>query len=226
MLDTIFTTNVGDFTLAGFLTCIGSALAIGILMAYSYSGKSVSSSGFIRTLAVLPAIVCVVILMVSGSLGASVAVAGTFSLVRFRSAPGTAQEISAIFLAMAAGLACGMGYPAFGALFALIMVLVNLALDKAHFGESAARRLKKTVVITIPEDLEFAAAFDELLGRYASEHEMVRIRTVNLGSLDKITYNITLKEEGTEKAMIDEIRQRNGNLEVLVMDQSAAANEL
>ena len=153
-------------------------------------------------------------MMVSGSLGAGVAVAGTFSLVRFRSVPGTAREICAIFLAMAVGLACGMGYPAFAALFTVIMCAASLIYARVDFGESRRLALERTLQITVPEDLNYTGAFDDLCASYTSSVRLVRVKTTNLGSLNKLTYDITLKERGTEKELIDALRCRNGNLEI------------
>ncbi len=184
------------------------------------------TKSFVKTLALIPAMVAVVIMMVSGSLGASVAVAGTFSLVRFRSAPGTAREIGWIFLAMAAGLACGMGYPAFAALFCFIMCLADIALTKLGYTNRKGMELKKTLMITIPEDLEYDTVFDDLMKKYTTEYEMTKVKTTNLGSLNRLTYNLTMREAKSEKAFIDELRTRNGNLEIALLSQSLPVNEL
>ncbi|MBR3053082.1 MAG: DUF4956 domain-containing protein, partial [Firmicutes bacterium] len=168
------------------------------------------------TIALLPAIVAVIIMMVNGSLGASVAVAGAFSLVRFRSNPGTAREICAVFLAMAVGLACGIGYPAFAALFAAIICIVTLAFE--HFGmmQKRSAELDKHLHITVPEDLEYADVFTDLFEKYTSESTLKSVKTTNLGSLNKLNYMITMKEPGKEKEFIDELRCRNGNLEISI----------
>ena len=162
----------------------------------------------------LPAIVAVIIMMVSGSIGASVAVAGAFSLVRFRSAPGTAKEICAVFLSMAVGLACGMGYVAFGAIFAVILAIVSMIYDKVGFLEKNDRCLEKTLKVTVPEDLDYEGMFDDLFQKYTSSYKLMGVKTSNLGSLNKLRYNVTMKKAGTDKAFIDELRCRNGNLEI------------
>ena len=226
MLNTIFTTNIGTFTLQGFAVCVGCALALGILLGFVYMLNESYTKSFVKTLALIPAMVAVVIMMVSGSLGASVAVAGTFSLVRFRSAPGTAREIGWIFLAMAAGLACGMGYPAFAALFCFIMCLADIALTKLGYTNRKGMELKKTLMITIPEDLEYDTVFDDLMKKYTTEYEMTKVKTTNLGSLNRLTYNLTMREAKNEKAFIDELRTRNGNLEIALLSQSLPVNEL
>ena len=141
--------------------------------------------------------------------------------MRFRSAPGSAKEISAIFLAMAAGLACGMGYPAYGALFTIIMCAVNLLYDALGFGEKKNIELRRTLSVTVPEDLNYGSIFDDIMNKYTSEWKLMKVKTTNLGSLNRLTYEITFKEAGMEKPMIDELRTRNGNLEISVNVQSA-----
>lgn len=216
----------GSITAAGFFINMGIALVLGALLTFVYTYKASYTKSFAITLATLPAIVAVVIMMVSGSLGAGVAVAGTFSLVRFRSVPGTAKEIGAIFLSMAVGLACGMGYPGFAVLFSIIMCAVNLFYNVCGFGEKRQEELKKTLNITVPEDLDYAGIFEDLFGKYTSEIKMIRVKTTNLGSLNRLTYNLTLKKAGTEKALIDEIRCRNGNLEISMSIQETGNYEL
>lgn len=213
-------------TMKDFLICIGVALVLGLVMAIVYTIKARYTKSFVVTLAMMPAIVCVVIMMVSGSLGAGIAVAGTFSLVRFRSAQGTAKEIGAIFLAMAVGIACGMGYPVFAGTFALIMCVVNILYTVTKFGENNYSELKKTVSITVPEDLDYTEIFDEVFEKYTSEVCLKRVKTTNLGSLNRLTYDVTMKETGMEKAMIDDLRVRNGNLEISISLQATEVCEL
>jgi len=220
------TTTSTSFDIVSFIINLGCALILGILVAWVYSRNSASSKNFLQTTALLPAIVCAIIYLVNGNLGASVAVAGTFSLVRFRSAPGTAKEIGILFLSMAIGLACGMGYPAFGALVAVILMAVDFLLNKINFGGSTGAVLKKTLKITAPEDISDLAVLDEVIRRYASEMELVNMKTAHLGSVIRLNYQITLKKAGTEKQLMDEIRQKNGNLEVSVSRQSDDNQEL
>lgn len=207
--------------IGSFLISVGAALVLGLIMALAYTYRTNYSKGFVVTLATLPAIVAVIIMMVSGSLGAGVAVAGTFSLVRFRSAPGSAKEISAIFLAMAAGLACGMGFPAYGALFTVIMCVVNLIYAVSGFGGKKQIELARTLSVTVPEDLNYGEIFDDIMEKYTTEWKMMKVKTTNLGSLNRLTYDIVLKEAKSEKPMIDELRTRNGNLEINMSVQSA-----
>ena len=229
MLEKIFQSvyNTSEaLSASAFLIVIGSALVLGALHALLYGFNNRSSKSFAVTLATLPAIVSVVILMVSGSIGAGVAVAGTFSLVRFRSAPGSAKEIAAVFTSMALGLACGMGYPGFAFLFGLILALVDTLYAHSSFGEIRGGSLHKTLLITVPESLEYNGVFDDIFRAYTSEARLVRVKTTNLGSLNRLSYELTLKRPGCEKAMIDELRCRNGNLEISLGEQSTEHNEL
>ena len=213
-------------TPAEFLTCLGVSLGIGLILAALYQYHTRYTRSFVVTLALLPAVVCVVIMMVNGNVGTGVAVAGTFSLVRFRSAPGTAREICAIFLAMAAGLIAGMGYLGYAVLCTLVLggaeLLFRMLSAKADGGAS----LYKTLHITIPEDLDYSDVFDEPLREFTRESELTSVKTTNMGSLFRLTYNITLRDSRTEKSLIDRLRCRNGNLEITVSKQETAIGEL
>lgn len=209
-----YSSAVGGFGLGSFLLCTLAALALGALLAAAHVRQEECTRGFAVTLATLPAIVSVVILMVSGSLGASVAVAGTFSLTRFRSMPGTAREIGAIFLAMAVGLACGMGYPGFAVLFTVLLCSVNLLYSRLGFGRRPDEGLRRILRITVPEELDYCGVFADLLAQYTSEAALLQVKTTDLGSLNRLTYQITLRQAGTEQALIDALRCRNGNLEI------------
>ena len=229
-METLFenmnTLNQTDITLGDFTLTIVAALVLGAVLALTYKYKSNPTKSFVVTLAILPAVVSVVILMVSGSLGAGVAVAGTFSLVRFRSAPGTAKEIGAIFMSMAVGLACGMGFMGAAVVFTVIMCIVVLIYEAVGFGNTNHSELNKTLNITVPEDLDYGEIFDEIWEKYTKKVEMLKVKTTNLGSLNKITYNVTLKEKGTEKSLIDDLRTRNGNLEISMSNQATEVMEL
>ena len=207
-----------------FLLCLGCALVIGLILAWVHSRLGRCTRSFIVTLALLPAVVCVVIMMVNGNVGAGVAVAGAFSLVRFRSVPGTAREITMLFLAMGAGLMAGMGYLGFALVFTVIMALMVLGWNSLRLRDNSA--LYKTLTITIPEDLNYTDVFEPLLAEYARDVELVRVKTTNMGSLFRLTYNLTLKESGKEKELIDKLRCRNGNLEISVSRQETTAMEL
>lgn len=226
LFNALFTTGLGTISVPNFLIGVASALGLGVVLALIYMFKSVYTKSFVVTLAILPAVVAIVIMMVSGSLGAGVAAAGTFSLVRFRSIPGTAKEIGVIFLAMAVGLVCGMGYPIYGLLFVVVVGGAFLLLNAIGFGEGKNSTLRKVLRITVPEDLEYNSMFDDLFEKYTTKHELSQVKTTNLGSLNRLTYNITLKKVGEEKQFIDELRCRNGNLEVNLMSMNADSREL
>lgn len=216
MLDKLFTglyESTAKMTVESFLWCLGAALVLGTVMALCYMFRTPHTHSFVVTLALLPGIVSLVIMMVSGNLGAGVAVAGTFSLVRFRSAPGTAKEICAVFLSMAVGLACGMGYPGAAALFTVIMCGASVLFTALDLGGEKTH-LDKILKITVPEDLDYTGAFSDILERYTRQFTLIGVRTTNLGSLNKLTYRVRLKNASTEKALIDELRCRNGNLEI------------
>lgn len=204
-----------------FLICVVAALITGLLLALVYAFRSHTSQSFRVTLIMLPAVVCVVIMMVNGNVGAGVAVAGAFSLVRFRSVPGTAREICMLFLAMGAGLICGMGYIAYALLFTLIMCVIVTALRFA-----VKPSAERTLVIVIPEDLQYTSLFDDLFDKYTVNRHLKQVKTTNMGSLFKLTYDITLKNNINEKEFIDEIRCRNGNLEIMIAEKEDGINEL
>lgn len=202
------------------------SLFIGVVIAAAYTYKTKFTKSFVVTLAMLPAIVCMVIMMVNGNVGAGVAVAGAFSLVRFRSIPGTAKEIGHIFLAMAAGLVAGMGCLEYAAVFTAIMCSVSLLFTFVCSKTNKNNNVEKTLRITIPEDLNYENLFDEVFEAYAKNAQVVSVKTTNMGSLFKLTYRITMKEDAKEKEFIDALRCRNGNLEISMMMQEDNANEL
>ncbi len=212
--DLIFGTIMTSGTITGvaFLLATICSLVIGCFIAFMYTIKNNYSKSYIITLALLPAIVQVVIMLVNGNIGAGVAVAGAFSLVRFRSAPGSGKEITSIFLAMAVGLATGMGYIGIAAMFAVIITLANLILSNSRFGEGADE--EKSVKITVPESLDFEGIFDDIFERYTTKAELMEVKTSGMGSLYKLNYKVVMRAKASTKGMIDEMRQRNGNLEI------------
>lgn len=211
-------------SLSHFLLYVGVSLVIGFFLAMTYTYKTKHTKSFVMTLAMLPAVVCMIIMMVNGNLGAGVAVAGAFSLVRFRSAPGTAKEIGAIFIAMGTGLVTGMGYLTYGILFALILGGVSVLYTMSGIGK--AKNTERTMRITIPEDLDYTDVFDDLFAKYTKEHELIHVKTTNMGSLFKLTYDVRLNSIKEEKQFIDELRCRNGNLEITMARQASVAGEL
>ena len=200
-------------TLSAFLMCIFAALVLGVLTALVFSFRNKHSGSLILALAVLPPIVTLVIMMVNGNIGAGLAVAGTFSLVRFRSAPGTAREICGLFMSTAIGITCGMGYIGIAAVFFLVMAVFLIVLSIIRFGETAAssRQLK----ITIPENLDYDGLFDDIFEKYTNNHELVKVKTTNMGTLYELQYRITLRDAQMPKSFFDELRCRNGNLNIV-----------
>lgn len=217
-------TNV--ISLGDFLLCVVCALAVGLLLAACYMYRTRYTKSFVATLALLPSVVCVVIMMVNGNVGAGVAVAGAFSLVRFRSVPGTAEEIGAIFLAMGTGIIVGMGYLGYAILCAAVLGGASALYSRLDFGCTKKSALQKTLQITIPEDLDYTGVFDDILRRYASEYELVQVKTTHMGSLFRLTYHLTLRAANQEKQLLDELRCRNGNLEISVSKQVTETGEL
>lgn len=212
-------------SVGNFLLCIGVSLVIGLFLAVIHGYKAAHSQSFLVTLALLPAVVCVVIMMVNGNVGAGVAVAGTFSLVRFRSAPGTAKEISAIFLAMGAGLIAGMGYLAYAVLFAVILGAASFVYN--WFWQCRNRlEQSKVLSITIPENLDYGDVFEEILQQFTKSHELMNVKTSNMGSLFKLTYQVELRADVQEKEFIDKLRCRNGNLEIMLSRRETPVCEL
>lgn len=200
-------------TAQSFLICTAVSLVLGLLTALCFSFRASFSKSFCLTLAILPAIVQVIIMMVSGSIGAGVAVAGTFSLVRFRSEPGTARQIAALFLSVALGIALGMGYAVLAGVFFLIVTLFFLLLTLVGFGgEHGAQR---DLRITIPENMDYEGVFDDLFAKYTTSHSLERVRTTNMGTLYEIRYTVVLKDEKQLKAFMDELRARNGHLTIV-----------
>ena len=223
IFDTDMTTVIAP---ADFLLCIGCSLVIGLILAFAYMYRTRYTKSFVVTLALLPAVVCVVIMMVNGNVGTGVAVAGAFSLVRFRSVPGTAKEIGILFLAMGAGLIAGMGYLAFSVLFALILCAATMLYSRVNLGARKNAEAYKTLHITIPENLDYTQVFEDLFAEYTNSCELVQVKTTNLGSLFKLTYNLTLQDPQKEKELIDKLRCRNGNLEISVSKQETVATGL
>lgn len=208
-----------------FLLCIGTSLLIGIFLAAVYAYKSKYTKSFVATLAIMPAAVCTIIMMVNGNIGAGVAVAGAFSLIRFRSVAGSAREIGAIFIAMASGMIAGMGYLAYAALAAVLLGTAMFVYYKVISGKGSENK-EKVLRITIPEDLNYTDVFNDIFEKYTKKYESLSVKTTNMGSLFKLTYNITLKDASQEKEMIDALRCRNGNFEISVSNREENYSEL
>ena len=225
MLESILSSSTqASVTLGSFMLCLVISLVLGVAASFVYMYRNTYAKGFVVTLALLPAIVQVVIMLVNGNLGAGVAVMGAFSLIRFRSVAGGGREIVSIFLAMAIGLATGMGYIGIAVILVLVVGAASMLLQAIPFGEGS--KAEKELKIAIPESLDFDGIFDDILTQYTKRSELVRIKTTNMGSMFELSYRITLRKAGTEKAMMDDIRIRNGNLNVSCSRVSTNKDEL
>ncbi len=219
------TTSTLDISFENFFICMITAIVLGVFIAKIYSFKEKSSKGFVVTLALLPISVTMVIIMVNGNIGAGVAVAGAFSLVRFRSMPGTAKEIIAIFTAMCTGLTIGMGYIAFAVVFSVIACIFALILNISNFAEEKENGAR-TLHVTIPENLNYTNVFDDIFKVFTRKSKLISAKTTAMCSLFKLTYEIELIDTDLEKQFIDELRCRNGNLEIIIGAHESFINGL
>lgn len=224
MFTNVITGLEGSLTIESALLCSVMSLVLGLLIAFIYTLQGTCSKNFVVTLALMPILVQLVIMMVNGNLGTSVAVLGTFSLVRFRSVPGSSKDIASIFFAMAIGLATGTGHLAFAAVMTVIIGAMFLFLTKIPLGERnfSERHLR----IVIAENLDYTEIFEDIFQKYTSKCMLDKVKTTNLGSMYELSYNIKLKDVKKEKEMIDEIRCRNGNLTIICGRRSTIAEEL
>lgn len=211
MFESIFT-GVDGLPIVSALFCMGTSVVLGLIIAFTYMLTTNYTKHFVVTLVMLPILVQVVIMMVNGNLGTSIAVLGAFSLIRFRSMPGTSKEIAAVFFSMAIGLAAGMGELLFAVLTTIFVSLIMIILSKTHFGDQkfGVRKLK----ITIPEDLDYETIFDDVFEKYTKSYSLEKIKTTNMGTFFDLKYLITMKRDVNEKEFIDELRCRNGNLTI------------
>jgi type IV secretory pathway VirB2 component (pilin) len=203
----------GTLSIESAILCTLVSLALGMVIAVSYMAQGTFTKNFIITLVLLPALVQTVIMIVNGNLGTSVAVMGAFSLVRFRSTPGSAREISGIFFAMVIGLATGMGYLTYAVLITVIVGLVMFILTKSKFAES--KTVTKDLKVTIPENLDYTDIFDDIFSKFTKSSILNKVKTTNLGSMYELQYSVEMLDESQEKQFIDELRCRNGNLTII-----------
>lgn len=212
MFNSIFENTAAALSYGEGMLCLSVAVGIGIIIALTAMWCEEHSKSMLLSLVFLPAVVAVVIIMVNGNLGTGVAIAGAFSLVRFRSLPGKAMDICMIFLAMSMGLAVGIGYLTFAAAATVFLCLVILILYKTGFGDR--KKAYKTWHITVPENLSYTTAFDEVFSEHQVTAKLVNVKTANMGSVYNLTYEISVTDIEKEKSLIDAIRCRNGNLPV------------
>jgi hypothetical protein len=223
MLDSVFVKAAGRGSLSEILVAALLSLLLGFVVSRIYMWRTAYSKNLAFTLILLPAMVHAVIFLVNGNLGTGLAVMGAFSLVRFRSVPGSAKEIACIFFAMAIGLATGMGYLVYGTIFTALVGGAMLLLTLLRYGEKAELRILR---ITIPEDLDYQTIFDDLFREYADRVDLERVKTTDLGSLFDLQYSVVLKRDGREKEFLDKLRSRNGNLSIALGRNLAEKDEL
>ena len=210
MLNSILSAEI---TLSQFLICELTAMVLGFGTSLVFLVRDRHTGAFSQSLALLPGVVTLVIMLVNGNIGAGLAVAGTFALVRFRSAPGSAKEITGLFIAVAIGLACGMGYVGVALVFFGLTALYVLVLGNLRYGEDGAKN--RYLKITVPENEDYETLFEDLFDRYTSRHELIKVRTTNMGTLYELQYRIDMKDPRHTREMIDAIRCRNGNLNII-----------
>ena len=217
MFESVYSASV---TPAAFALTAAAALAAGILYAWIMSFSVRSSKRFFLVIALLPLVVGSVICFVSGSIGAGVAIGGAFGLIRFRSAPGSADEIAAVLIAMGAGIAFGMGYLGYGAALLIVLALVYRLLASLKIFEHRSGPDEELLRITIPESLEYAGTFDDIFAQYLTHVENAGVKTTGMGSMFRLSYKIRMKDPAQEKAFIDALRTRNANLEISLLPWS------
>ena len=214
MFNTIFDNTATGLDIKTVLICSAVALVLGIAVAFTHMKTSRTTKGFVTTLVVLPMLVMAVMIMIIGNLGTSIAILGAFSLIRFRSIQGDAKELLSVFFVMMIGLALGMGHVLFAIVITTIGVVAIIIFAKTHFLEPNA--YNRSLKIVIPEDLDYDEVFDDIFKKYTTKAELVRTKTMNMGSLYKLTYDVTMKKGIKEKEFLDEIRVKNCNLKVLL----------
>lgn len=214
MFNSIFDSTSTGLDITTGLICAAVALALGIVIAITHMKTSQTSKGFLTTLATLPLLVMAVMIMINGNLGTSIAILGAFSLIRFRSIQSQAKDLLSVFFAMTVGLACGMGHILFAAVITVVAVVAIVFFSNTHLLEPNKRQ--RVLKIVIPEDLDYEEVFDEIFNKYTSRAELTRMKTINMGSLYKLTYDVVMKPGVKEKDFLDELRVKNCNLKILL----------
>lgn len=211
MLESIFSSSTATIEFGSCIACIAVAMVLGLVISIVHKITSKrASNNFLISLVVLPVLVQVVILLVNGNLGTSLAVAGAFSLIRFRSMQGNAKEMISVFWAMAVGLALGMGYIAYSVIFTVILAVLMVIITKiADKKENVTNRKLKIIV---PESLDYETVFDDVFDEFTRSRELEKVKTTNMGSMYELIYNVNLKEDKSQKELLDELRTRNGNM--------------
>lgn len=214
MLNSIFSETASSVELSSILLCSIISIILGVVIALTHKQTSKYNKNFLVTLSILPLLVQTIIIMVNGNLGTSVAITGAFSLVRFRSLPGTSKEILSVFFAMTVGLATGMGHLVFAIIITIIGSLAIFILSKvALFNNNKKEKILK---IMIPENLDYTNVFDDIFETYTEKVELEQVKTTNMGSMFDLSYRIILNENVNEKEFLDDLRVKNGNLKVMI----------
>ena len=224
MFESILNESTSSISISSACICMLASIILGLCIAFIHMKTSKYSKSFVITLAVLPLLVQVIIMMVNGNLGTSVAVLGAFGLIRFRSAPGSAKEIISIFFAMAVGLAIGMGQILFAVLITVFVGLMIVFLSKSNILNPKGN--EKKLKIVIPENLDYNEVFQDIFEEYLNKVELEQVKTTNLGSLYELSYAVSIKKEKKEKEFIDKLRCRNGNLNITLSREMYGINEL
>lgn len=224
MFTSILNSAEGALSIGEAGICLIAALVLGFFIGLTYMACGAYTKNFVVTLVTLPVLIQIVILMVNGNLGTGVAVLGAFSLIRFRSVPGTSREITNIFFAMAVGLAVGTGYLTFAAFAVVMLCGIQIVLYKSSFAQECED--ERTLKITLPENLDYEGVFDDIFEGHTATARLERVRTTNLGSMFELQYQIRMKKGKGEKEMIDAIRCRNGNLTIVCQRTGVGREEL
>ena len=224
MLESILTDATATTTLGDCMICIVVSIILGGIISFTHKLTTKTTPNFLLTLAILPTLVQVVILLINGNLGTSLAVAGAFSLIRFRSMPGNSKEIISVFWAMAVGLGLGMGYIAYSIIVTIIVAVLIIVLSNVlnKVQDLSQRKLK----ILIPENLDYEEVFNDIFEKYTEKTELTKVKTTNMGSMYELTYIVSMNKNQKEKEFMDEIRCRNGNMLVMLERQELSEVEL
>lgn len=224
MLESILTQTEATVSLGSCLICLFVAIILGGVISLTHKLTTKTTPNFLLTLTILPVLVQVIILLINGNLGTAFAVAGAFSLVKFRSMAGNSKEILSVFWAMAVGLGLGMGYVAYISLITIIIAILVIAITKIvnKTQDISERKLK----IIIPENLDYDEVFDDIFKKYTNKCELRKVKTTNMGSMYELSYIVSMKESQKEKSFLDEIRCRNGNMLVMLERQELSEVEL
>ena len=222
-MDFIFTSAVADtLSISSTLAVILSSILLGLIISRVYiltHKREGYSPSFSITLIMLPAIISIIILLVGNNVARAFSLAGAFSLIRFRSAPGDPKDIAYVFFTLGTGLACGMGYIGYAAVFVIIMCIVMVALTSINYGISKNSLMQ--LKITIPEDVDYQGLFDEIFDEYTKNYKLQKVKTTDFGALFELLYTLTLKENADQKRFIDRLRCRNGNLNIILTTKVA-----